>query len=165
MLVYRNVPHSWVKVVSDVQVIHLSHKIFPKKKIRTFWSICRSIFLGPAWRSARFFWGKCATQVSEIRIRCRLRRGKKNTTSQQPRIARSQTSRWLIDDLNCSLIHANLPSDMKKHETPCVNIPNEFNVFSICFTSRERSFCHPGWQSKNWPQHHCIPAPSWRIDI
>ena len=90
---------------------------------------------------------------------------KKNTTSQQPRIARSQTSRWLIDDLNCSLIHANLPSDMKKHETPCVNIPNEFNVFSICFTSRERSFCHPGWQSKNWPQHHCIPAPSWRIDI
>ena len=36
-----------------------------------------------------------------------------------------------FDDLNCSLLHANLPSDMKKHETPCVNTPNEFNVFRV----------------------------------
>lgn len=36
------------------------------------------------------------------------------------------------DRLNCSLIHANLPSDVKKRETPPVDIPNEFNVFSMC---------------------------------
>lgn len=65
MLVYRNVPHSWVKVVSDVQVIHLSHKILAKKKSAPSDPSVDPSFLA-LHGAPHVFWGKMCNEFPKF---------------------------------------------------------------------------------------------------